>query len=419
MGQRLIVTLPDIGEGVVEGEVIEWLKQVGDSLKQDEPVVIVMTDKATVELPAPQPGKLAKQHYQPGQVAIKDKPLYEIELASETSLQSTPTSQEASPPATSGIDNGSPEERSKARIKPSPNKKPERTESTPCSKANAIPQVRHLAKELGIDIDKIQGSGKEGRVTLADLHSRGTKAAVQVAATPVLRLADDEEIPLIGIKQLMAKKMAESKAQIPHFSYFETADVTRLVQLRKSVRRQAAEEGLHVTYMPFIIKALSLCINAHPILNSSCDMENGTIRVHRQHHIGIAMKTPLGLIVPVLKNVQSMNIEQVIHAYDALIERAQKSKLLPSDMKESTITVSNFGTGGHGLWATPIINYPEAAIVAIAKIQQQPMVKNGQVAVRDAMNVSWSFDHRIIDGDLAVQISDRFCQLLQNPAPLL
>jgi pyruvate dehydrogenase E2 component (dihydrolipoamide acetyltransferase)/2-oxoisovalerate dehydrogenase E2 component (dihydrolipoyl transacylase) len=171
--------------------------------------------------------------------------------------------------------------------------------------------------------------------------------------------------------------------------------------------------------MPFLIKALSLCINEFPNCNASYDAAAGSLLIHQQHNIGIAMTTEYGLIVPVIKGVQMMNMDQLIHAYHELITKAHQNKLSSKDMKEGTITISNYGIGGHGEWASPIINYPEAAILAVGKIHSQAQVKNGTVSSCEVINLSWSFDHRIIDGDLALRISDKFCRLIQNPASLL
>lgn len=418
MSKIFTVLFPDIGEGVVEGEVIEWRKNVGDPIKQDEPVVLVMTDKATVELPAPHPGTLAKQYYAPGGIAIKDQPLYDIDLGDveETSaieqptipdIQTQPTgntpavkaysSPAAELPLTIGMD------------------------SAPLEKQSAIPKVRRLAKQLGIPLEEVQGSGKGGRITPEDLGGhKAHEASRNPMDVPVWNLPGDQELPVIGVKALMAKRMSLSKSQIPHFSYFEQADATRLVQLRNNLKPRAIDEGLHLTFMPFILKAISLCIRKHPLLNSSYDKEHSKVILHQKHNIGIAMATSLGLIVPVLKGVEAMTIEVLIRAYETLIQRAQNGKLLPSDMKEATFTISNFGSKNtHGLWATPVINYPEAAILATGRIHSQPLIKNGGIVIREVIHLSWSFDHRIIDGEMAGQISQTLCGLLENPAALL
>jgi pyruvate dehydrogenase E2 component (dihydrolipoamide acetyltransferase)/2-oxoisovalerate dehydrogenase E2 component (dihydrolipoyl transacylase) len=283
----------------------------------------------------------------------------------------------------------------------------------------ATPKVRGLARQLGIPLTNIRGTGDDGRITVEDLQPQASRQVI-FGQSALFQLPGDEEQPLIGIKALMAKKMAESKAKIPHFSYFEDADATRLIQLKDNSKLKANAEGIHITYMPFILRALSVCIKKYPILNSSYDAEHSKVILHHRQNIGIAMSTPLGLIVPVLKEVEKLGVEALIRSYEELILRARSSKLLPSDMKEGTLTVSNFGSiGNHGLWATPIINYPEVAILAIGWIHQQPIVKNGLITVGDRINFSWSFDHRIIDGDLASQISKSFCSLIENPAALL
>lgn len=405
MSKIFTVKMPDIGEGVAEGEVIEWLKKVNDPIAQDEPVVIVMTDKATVELPSPHPGRLAKQYYTPGQMAMRDKPLYDIEM--EGAFVSQPVPVKA---AKTTIPKNSIQEKKSA----SSPAIPQRSEGP----VLATPHVRHLARQMGLDLAGLIGTGKEGRITEEDLKQRGG-SQIQPSAQSI-SLEDDEIVPLIGIRQLMARKMKEAKSQIPHFSYFEQLDATRLVGLRQKVKEEAAKIDISLTFMPFFIKALSLTIKRYPTINSNLDTTAGQLIIHKQHHIGVAMTTPLGLIVPVLKGVQEMSLEEIIKAYDTLKAKALNGKLTSADMKESTITISNFGVlGGGGLWATPIINYPEAAILAVAKIQKQPLVKNGELVIRDTLNLSWSFDHRIIDGDMAASCSHFFSELLQNPASLL
>jgi pyruvate dehydrogenase E2 component (dihydrolipoamide acetyltransferase) len=405
MGKIVTVNLPDIGEGVVEGEVIEWLKKLNDPVTQDEPVVIVMTDKATVELPAPCPGVLVKQYFREGEISIRDKPLYDIETSEEVTVKQVQS--EKVPEKIEEKQKKSAAVKSDIQIKKR-------------SKALAAPPVRKLAKDLEIDINQVNGSGDNGIVTREDVTKYCTQNREAESVTAITRLPDSEERPLMGIRNLMAQRMTESKKNIPHFSYFEQVDATRLVQLRQSFKEEASKQDTIVTFMPFILKALSICLKRYPIVNSSVDISKNVIVVHHQHNIGLAITTKQGLIVPVLKGVQAMTLQELILAYEELKHRALSGKLLPSDMRDATITVSNFGVlGGGGLWATPIINYPEAAILAIARIQKLPLVRNGVIVARDTLNLSWSFDHRIIDGDLAASFSHYISTLLQNPAPLL
>lgn len=415
MDQIFTVRLPEIGEGVVEGEVIEWLKQVGDSLKQDEPVVIVMTDKATVELPAPHPGTLVKQYYQVGEISIKDKPLYDIKLDNPISSFEKQK------------DNLAPE----AQF--SKEKTSSKSENKVChdlfkkdddlyQKPLATPKVRGLAKELGIDLHHLKGSGKEGRISNEDLKNYISKTSQESLQhkTLSLHLPDDEEVPLMGIRGLMSKKMAEGHFHIPQFSYFEQVEATRLVQLRTNSKGRAEKEGIQLSFMPFFIRALSLTIKQFPLMNSCVDMPSTKIIMHRQHNIGIAMASPQGLIVPVLKGVQEMSMEEIIKSYEVIKMKASNSKLTSNDMKEATITITNFGVlDGAGMWATPMIHYPEVAILGVARIRKEPVVRNDEVVVRDILPLSWSFDHRIIDGELAVSISHFYHNLIRDPASLV
>lgn len=319
--------MPDIGEGVVEGEVVSWLKKEGDFLKKDEPVLVLMTDKATVEIPTPHPGKLSKVYYKAGEIAKKGLPLFDVEIG---------------------------------------------------NKPLASPAVRKQARDQGIPLEEMKGSGPEGHILKEDLT---------------------------GIRRLMAKRMAASHAEIPAFSYFEPANADQLVQFKTK----------ELTFMPFFIKALSLTLKTNPLANSSLS-DNALIQ-HPHHHIGIAMKTPLGLIVPVLKNVETMNLMEVAQNYQMLKDKALKGQLAPSDMKEATITITNFGALSQGArYATPIINPPEVAILGLAYIRKEPIVKDNALAIAEILHCSWSFDHRIIDGEAAAAISSTFVNLIENPA---
>lgn len=354
--------MPDIGEGVVEGEVVSWLKKQGDRLSKDEPVLILMTDKATVELPTPYAGILSKLYYEPGQIAKKGLPLFDVS-----------------------------------------------TEEPMKEKPQASPAVRKKAQEQGIRLEEVKGTGPEGRILQADLQEK-----------PVQQIEGDQEIPLVGIRRLMAKKMEESHAHIPPFSYFEQANASRLVLLRENMREEAKSRGIALSYMPFFIKALSQTILKHPLISSSIDMAKNVLIQHAAHNIGIAMKTPEGLIVPVLKGVEKLPLFDLITAYQELKSKAQKNELSITDMKGGTITLTNFGAlSGGADYATPIINYPEVAILGLSHIHKEPIVQQDQIAIAEILHCSWSFDHRVIDGEAATAISRTFVRLIENPAELL
>lgn len=393
------VTLPDIGEGVVEGEVIEWLKKIGDVVKQDEPIVVVMTDKATVELPAPVPGTLAKQYYQPGQIAHLGKPLYDLESESVQTQQKEEKraeSSEKSPP--------------KKETHPEPRRDALKEN---VGEALAIPAVRKLARDLGIDLNQVRGTGPQGRVLLEDLK--------RPSSSPPLRKGeDDDAVTLVGIEHQMALQMKASHDTVAQFSYFEQADATRLIQLKERIKDEAAGEGIKMTFMPLLIKALSLTLERYPKVNSSYDASANTLLIHKHHNIGIAFSTERGLIVPVLKDVQLLKLPEIVRRFEALKQKAAQNSLEPSDMRDGTITISNYGAlNGGGLFATPLIRPPEVSILAIAKIQKLPFVKNNQVVARDLLNLSWTFDHRVISGEMAASFSHHFASLIHNPAALL
>lgn len=410
MAAIFTVPLPDIGEGVVEGEVLSWLKKEGDTLLKDEPVVVVMTDKATVELPAPYPGTLAKQYYKPGEIAIKDRPLYDIALAEGV----VPIAKQEHKRKTAAA-----EEIAAAVVAAPEAARPSR----PCNVTPtpggvlATPATRHLAKQLGVDINTIRGSGESGRILPTDL--RGTPQT-QKPSTPVPRLEGDTEAPLMGFRRLTAEKMVESSNTIPHFSYFEQVDATRLIQLRDNLKKHAEQEGIKLTFTPFLIRALSLTLNLHPEANGALDQNTQTLVSHKKHNISLAMNGPNGLVVPVLKDVQDLSLEGIIRAFEELKRRTLQGKITSQEMQDGTITISNFGAlGGNGIFATPIINYPQAAILGVARIQPQPVVYQREIVIRDMLSLSWSFDHRLIDGDKACALSKTFCELVANPSRLL
>lgn len=402
MSNRFSVLMPDIGEGVVEGEVIQWLKQVGDSVAQDEPVVILMTDKATVELPAPKPGKLAKQYYPQGAIATKGRPLYDIELQGE--VLEEPAAPAAPPPP--------------VIAETAPTKAASAAPSTePHARSRAIPAIRKVVRDLDVDINAIKGTGPEGRVTATDITQHLGQAAPKSAVAPPA-LAEDVLQPLQGIRRLTAQRVAEAKATIPHFTYCDAVDVTTLVQLRTKLQTEAKRRGFSLTYTPFFVRALSQTLRQFPGFNASFDTAAQTLVLHQPHNIGIAMKTDLGLIVPVLKGVEHMTFEELVKAYNGLRQQALDNQLKRSDMQDGTITLSNFGTEG-GRWATPVIVAPQVAILATAKIRAEPVVRADQIVIRQMLNCSWSFDHRVIDGDMAAAFSNAFLHRLENPMILL
>lgn len=393
--------LPDIGEGTAEGEIVKWHVKEGDSVVEDQPMVEVMTDKATVLISSPKVGKILKLYGREGDVLPVHQPLVDIALDGETVSPSTPVESESKT-------------------------EPERVvteKSAPASASGEIlatPGTRKLARTLGVNLSLLSGSGKNGRITDEDVMA----ASAGVSSKPVKPVSSsvepvaDEEIPFAGIRRKIADRMVQSKFTAPHFTYMDEVDVTDLVAIRNRLKPEAEQEGIKLTYMAFILKALGLALAKHPILNSTLDTSKNVIRLKKAINIGIGMDTPTGLIVPVIRDVQNLSIYNIASVLQDLANRTKKGQVRPDELKDGSFTISNVGAIG-GLMATPVINFPEVAIMAPGKIQQRPVVIDGELKVRWMMYHSWSCDHRIVDGADAVRCGNSFAEILSRPELLL
>lgn len=385
MERIVTVNLPDIGEGVVEGEIVQWLKKVGDPLKLDEPVVVVMTDKATVELPSPEEGVLREIFWKEGQLAIRGKPLYSIACLghSEKPVESS--------------------HRVEAKVEPAPVPTPILQKG---EKVLASPATRHLAKMLGVSLETIVPSGSRGEVTPEDV-----KGSLQIKSSKKnLRRDGDEVIPLRGIQWLMAETMIKSHAEVPQFTYVISYDPTAL--------RLAKEKFAGATLMPFFIKAWAITAKEFPFLNASVDADQREIYVHPHVDMGIAVDSPQGLLLPVLKGADSLNFSELIKAFDKLKEGARKGDLSPDAMRGGTVSLSNFGTLG-GILGTPLIPYSQTSILGIGKMEECPVVRQGKIEIGYKQYLSLSCDHRIVDGATAARAAERLVALLSDPGQWL
>ena len=406
--------LPDIGEGIVECEIVEWLVAEGEAIVEDQPVADVMTDKALVQIPAMHNGKVVKLHYAKGDIAKVHAPLFAIERAGEGGSASTPVAEKA-PEAPAPV--------SAPAAKVAVESEPQRTlAKTVNGKALASPAVRRVARELGVNIHEVPGSGKKGRVYKEDViaFNDNQGQVVAPASTSVAQVSGGTRTePIRGVKAAMAKAMVASVSTIPHFTYCEEIDLTDLIALRLSLKEEYAKQDIKVTMMPFFMKAMSLALNEFPLVNARANDECTELTYFDDHNIGMAVDSKVGLLVPNVKQVQSKSIVDLAMDITRLTNDARSGRVSPDDLKGGTISISNIGAIG-GTVATPIINKPESAIVALGKVQQLPRFNDkGEVEARSIMQVSWSGDHRIIDGGTIARFSNLWKDYLENPSRML
>lgn len=407
--------LPDIGEGIVECEIVEWLIKEGDVLAEDQPVCDVMTDKALVQIPAKYAGKVVKLHYAKGEIAKVHSPLFQQEIAgtstSAVAVVATPVAAPVCAAKAAAASTAAP---------------------TGNGKALASPAVRRLARELSIDLSLVPGSGDKGRVYKEDVkayaNGGATSAVAKAEATPVKTAAATAVVtsaggsrvePIKGIKAAMARQMQDSVSTIPHFTYCEEIDLTELIALRGQLKDQYARQGIKLTLMPFFMKAMSLAIKQFPIMNSQVNSDCSELTYFDDHNIGIAVDSKVGLLVPNIKGCQNKSIVQIAQELTKLTDAAREGRVSPAELKGGTITISNIGAIG-GTVATPIINKPEVAIVALGKTQLLPRFNaKGEVEGRSLMQISWSGDHRVIDGGTIARFTNLWKSYLEQPSSML
>ncbi|MRJ42726.1 MULTISPECIES: dihydrolipoyllysine-residue acetyltransferase [Idiomarina] len=412
--------LPDIGEGIVECEIVEWQVQEGDVIEEDQPVVDVMTDKALVQIPAKESGVVEKLYYQQGDIAKVHQPLFAIRVAGGAAA---PVSAKAVTAATAEL--GTSEQSTSERSMTDNNVAAQRP-----GKAIASPAVRRRARELDIDISQVKGSGAKGRVLKQDVEAfaQGTEnaaasatvnATAQPTATSSQAVGGKRVEAIRGVKAAMAKQMMRSVSTIPHFTYADEFDLTAVMALQKQLKERYADQGVRITMMPFFIKALSLALKEFPVMNAQVNDDCTEITYFDDHNIGMAVDTKIGLLVPNIKQVQNKSIIDIANEVTRLTQAAREGRVAQEDMKGGTISISNIGVIG-GTVATPIINKPEAAIVALGKVQELPRFDaQGQVVARKIMTASWSGDHRIIDGGTIARFNKRWQEFLEDPTSML
>lgn len=419
--------LPDIGEGIHEGEIVKWFVKAGDTVKEDDVLLEVQNDKAVVEIPAPVDGTVKEVKVSEGTVAVVGDVLitFDIEGDAPAGEEETPEQPKA-------------EEKTEDVKEDVKEDAPRDVQLHKSERVIAMPSVRKYAREKGVDILEVNGSGDNGRVLKEDIdafangeapsaeattektESVAPAAAAKTeikpyeSATPELETREK----IRGIRKAISKAMVNSKHTAPHVTLMDEVDVTKLVALRKDFKQVAADQGVKLTYLPFVVKALTAAAKAFPTINASIDDVNEEIVYKNYYNIGIAADTDNGLVVPVVKDADRKSIYALATNINELAGKAREGKLAGEDMKGGSITITNIGSAG-GQWFTPVINHPEVAILGIGRIAEKAVVKNGEIVAAPVLALSFSFDHRLIDGATAQNALNMVKRLLEDPALLM
>ena len=408
-----VIKMPDIGEGIAEVELTAWHVKPGDRVVEDQALADVMTDKANVEIPSPVVGRVVSLGGEVGKLMAVGSELIRIEVEGEGAAKSERAASAAAPaPKTS------PATATATAPVPVPREAPRALNG---DRPIASPSVRRRAWELGIELREVEPSGLGGRIMQADLDAHAARMparAPHVARETAAPAVDDTQaIPVIGLRRKIAQRMQESKRRIPHFSYVEEVDVTDVEALRAQLNARFGNQRPHLTLLPFLIRAIVLAVAEHPVVNARFDDEAGIVTRHRAVHVGIATQTDAGLLVPVLRHAETRSLWDCAEEVARLAENARAGRATRDELSGSTITLTSLGALG-GIASTPVINHPEVAIVGVNRIVLRPVMRGGQVVGRQMMNLSSSFDHRVVDGQYAAQFVQALRRLLEGPAML-
>jgi len=425
LAQR-IVKLPDIGEGTTEAEIVTWLVKPGDVIQEEDPLAEVMTDKATVEIPSPVGGTVISINGKIGEKLAVGSDLVVLETEGSAAVNPHPPAAALPVPPLplAGKGKSAPAQKPLSRITGEGGARSATGEgeatlrpSGLSGKPLASPAVRQRAWALGVELQFVPGSGPAGRITQEDLDAfAASTSRPAVATTKFAKRYGVEDIPITGLRRAIAEHMQLSAARIPHFAYIEEVDVTALEELRAHLNGTHAERG-HLTLLPFLMRAIVNAIVDHPQVNARYDDEAAVLHRHSAAHIGVATQTPGGLMVPVVRHAEALDLWQAAAEVQHLSEAARTAKATRDELTGSTITITSLGRLG-GIAATPVINHPEVAIVGVNRIDERPVVRGGQIVIRKMMNLSSSFDHRIVDGWEAASFIAKIKAQLEEPATL-
>ncbi|KUZ67538.1 branched-chain alpha-keto acid dehydrogenase subunit E2 [Burkholderia ubonensis] len=427
-----VIKMPDIGEGIAEVELVAWHVEAGQTIKEDQPLADVMTDKAAVEIPSPVSGKVLALGGRIGEMMAVGSELIRLEVEGDGNLKPGADVREAAvvaevavaapaaaAPAVSSSDAGQPASRSPAEPRREEHAAPPRAALAPGERPLASPAVRQRAWDMGIELRYVRGTGEAGRILHADLDAYardGSRAGAQPARGYDER-TDETEVPVIGLRRAIARKMQEAKRRIPHFSYVEEIDVTELEALRVELNRRYGDARGRLTPLPLLIRAMVIALRDFPQINARFDDEAGVVTRSGAVHMGVATQTDAGLTVPVLRHAEARDVWSISAEIARLAEAVRTNRAQRDELTGSTITISSLGPLG-GIVSTPVINHPEVGIVGVNRIVERPMFRDGAVVARKLMNLSSSFDHRVVDGMDAAEFIQAVRALLERPALL-
>jgi pyruvate/2-oxoglutarate dehydrogenase complex dihydrolipoamide acyltransferase (E2) component len=398
--------LPDLGEGLTEAEIDRWLVKEGDTIAEDAPLVEVITDKATAEIPSPFSGVVSRIHVREGDIVPVGSVLVTIGDSSDATGPPPPP-----PPAARAG-------RSPVAVEgPAPEVTPQAADGEASSAVQAMPPVRKLAREMGVDLHGVDGSGPGGRILREDVEAAAGEVGVVAGAAGRKPKPGAKREKLRGVRRTIAERMAAAHTLVPAVTHVEECDVTELEATRR-IANERTPELPRLTPLPFVVKAVATALKEYPSLNASLDDDAGEIVFHDRCDIGIAVDTPAGLMVPVVRDADQKSLRQIASEIDSLAKDAREQSLEAADLRDATFTVTSPGKFG-GLMATPIVMHPQSAILGVHKASERPVVRDGQIVIRTMLNLSITFDHRILDGMTASKFVLEVAGLLEHPGVLM
>ncbi|TSA33026.1 MAG: 2-oxo acid dehydrogenase subunit E2 [Porphyromonadaceae bacterium] len=433
---RYIFKFPDIGEGLDEGIIAEWYVEKGQSVEMGQPLLKMETDKVVTDIPSPKTGIIAALYGHVGETIHVGSPLVEYDMPG---INGADAIAEAAKPAFETVKEEGAGVVGTLEIADSSAYLPASSEAetasvrreTPGSQRRALatPVARAMARELGVNINLVPGTGPAGRVIKSDIENYYSKVGkidvtrhdpdVPDRLSLVTRHDLEVEIkPLSQIRKIIARNMIQSKHNAAHMTVFDEVEVSELVRIRYKYKEQFEKEGIKLSYLPFILKATALALKSHPVLNAELDLDNSRMIYKKYYHLGIAVDTEEGLVVPVIRNVDRLTIRDIAIAVNQISEKARKRTLTMEDMKDGTFTLTNYGSIG-GLYAVPVINYPQAGILGIGRLVEKPVIKNGQIVAGTLLPLSLSIDHRMVDGGEVARFLNRLMEYLSDPVSLI